>query len=354
MKKKILTGLVLLGCISCLGLTGCGEKKIDLAKYITVSFSGMDKKGSASVYLDYDKLMQAISGKVSLQNAANAAYVTGSIEVTLNQTEYLQNGDTVKVACIYDNDIAKDLGVRLTFDEMEVTVSGLTAAKLISAEELLDAANIVLEGISPYGEAYFENEDNPYSFVYYNLDKYDNIANGDVLELSLNVDDYEAESQGYAVIGDESTKKLEVSGLPELITSFDEVSADGLKAIKQQASDVVEAWKANHRAYNYNYTATQPVRIFFLSAKDTEDFWGDANMLILIYKATEVNSSSGKAIDNYVAVSVENIVKNADGSNSCDLREIGVEDYEEDYNELYMDVIQSNMAEYNVSEYEFN
>lgn len=354
MKKNFLSGLILLGCIGCLSLTGCGEKKIDLEKYISVSFSGMDYKGSASVNLDYDKLAQALTSKVGTQNLQNVYYLTSAINVALNQTEYLKNGDTVKVACIYDNDIAKDLGIRLTFDGMEVPVSGLSQAKLISAEELLDAANIILEGTSPYGKASFDNADNQYSsFVYYDLDKYNDIANGDVLELSLNIDDYQAEAEGCAVIGDEITRKLEVSGLPELISSFDEIADASMAAIKQQASDVMEAWKANHRSYNYNFTATQPVRIFFLSSK-TDDNWGVTNMLVLVYKATEVHNSNGNMTDRYVAIAVENIVKNADGSNSCNLNEIYVKDYENDYNELYLDVIQSEMADYNVSEYEFN
>lgn len=356
MKKRLLAGVVLLGSVGCLSLTGCGEKKIDLEKYITVSFSGMDKKGSAAVSLDYDKLQQALLAKVGTKNLDAVYYITSPINVAVNQSEYLQNGDMVKVACTYDNEIAKDLGILLTFDEMEVPVTGLTEATLVSAEELLNAANIVLEGTSPHGTAYFENTENEYSsFVYYNLDKYDYIANGDVLELSLSVDEYYAEELGYAIIGDEITKKLEVSGLPELITTFDEVSDESYAAIKQQASDVMETWKANNRSYNYNFTASQPTRIFFFNTKSTDsDYWGITNMLVFVYKATEVHTSNGRTVDNYVAIAAEDIVVNADGSNYCDLSNIYVLDYEEDYNELYSDVVQSRMAEFNVSEYEFN
>lgn len=350
MKKRTLTGLLMAGALGCMMLSGCGEKKIDLSDYVQASFSGINMKGKAEVSLNYEAITSAISGKLSLSNLSDAAELAYSLGVTPNQSEYLKNGDEISIACKYDNEIAKKFGIRFTYSEQKVKVSGLTEAKAISGEELLDKAKVVYEGVSPYAEAYVEVEDNPYAeFVRYYLDKTYDIKEGDELQLTVEVDEYTAESMGYVVIGDDLTKTIPVDALPAYAVIYDEVNADDLTAIKNQANDVLEAWKAQNSSSWTSYSGETPLRTVFLCSKTDDNY--TRNQVIFIYQLTA--TSRDKETAYYIGVGLENIIKNADGTNSYSLNDIKIFGRAEGYTELYNDLVKSKVAEYTVSEYEY-
>lgn len=350
MKKRTLAGLLIAGTLGCMTLSGCGEKKIDLSNYVQTSFSGINMKGKAEVSLNYEAITSAISGKLSLSNISDAAELAYSLGVTPNQSEYLKNGDEISIACKYDNEIAKRFGIRFTYSEQKVKVSGLTEAQAISGKDLLEKANIVYEGISPYANAYIETEDNPYSdFVYYYLDKNYDIKEGDELKLTVEVDEYTAEEQGYVVIGDDLTKTIVVDSLPAYATIYDEVNAEDLTAIKNQAKDVLEAWKAQNSSSWTSYSGDAPLRTVFMCSK-TEDNY-TRNRMIFFYQLTAKSSSKETAY--YIGIGLDNIIKNADGTNSYNLNDIEVYGRAEGYTELYNDLVKTRVAEYTVSEYEY-
>ena len=229
-------------------------------------------------------------------------------------------------------------------------MSGLTEAKAISGEELLDKAKVVYEGVSPYAEAYIEAEDNPYSeFVRYSLDKSYDIKEGDELQLTVEVDEYTAESMGYVVIGDDLTKTITVDALPAYAAIYDEVSADDLTAIKNQANDVLEAWKAQNSSSWTSYSGETPLRTVFMCSKTDDNY--TRNQMIFIYQLTATSNNKESAY--YIGVGLENIIKNADGTNSYNLNDIQIYGRAEGYTELYNDLVKSKVAEYTVSEYEY-
>lgn len=333
--------------------TGCGEKKINLNNYISVSTSGIDMKGTASVDFDYEGLTMALTGSMGgATNFLNLAQTIADIKVCPNQSENLCNGDTVKVACSYDNDVAKQYNVRFTFDEMEIKVSGLPESTPVSAEDLLDAATITYEGVAPYAEAVLDTSENPYSgFVGYHLENGYDLENGDTIELSLSVDETYAENEGYVVIGaGETTKLITVEDLPQYAATYDDITDETLEKIKKQSLDVVEAWKAD-ATYNCTFSATEPQRAVFLSLKDPENNSSEVNRVLFIYKTVKTNRYGSENI--YLATELDGVIKNSDGTNQVDLSEIYVEDNEETYDELYNYCVKKRLAEYNVTEYEY-
>lgn len=354
MKKQVLTVLLFAGVLGSATLSGCGEKKIDLENYVEVTFDGLDKAGTATISFDSEGLASEMTGKGGLSKMQEISRTIDTIELTLNQDENLQNKDVVKAACKYDNHMAKQAGLRLDFDEMEFEVSGLEQSTAVSANVLLDQAGVMLEGVSPYGEAYIDNAENEYSdFVYYNLDKTDNIKNGDEIQLSLQLDELAAEYAGYAIVGGDTVKTLKVAELPEYASLYDDITQESQKRIKDQAYDVMESWKANNRFGGYTYSESVPVRIVFLYNKDLEKFGGDANILYLFFKTTQKPSGTGKAEDVYVSISLSNITHSLDGKNTFDLSLMDIANYDEKYEDVYSDEIQSRRTNYTISEYDF-
>lgn len=100
-------------CISFLFLTGCqGQKKVNLADYLKVSFDGANGHGTVSAGLDEEKVMKDLYGEVamtdpetfvtSLDEEKKRALKTQAsslknAEIKINKKKDLSNGDKITV-----------------------------------------------------------------------------------------------------------------------------------------------------------------------------------------------------------------------------------------------------------------
>lgn len=154
--KAIISVGALLLIIALFG--GCSfGKNIDLNKYVVVSFSGSDGKGTASCTFnteqfvkDHSKDLPGVENDLSENQAINdaignalgeilgdsATKQTGKtvyvlkdkVTMSVDKTNMLSNGDTITITWQCDDQaIEQAYGVRFAYSDMKVTVNNLNA-----------------------------------------------------------------------------------------------------------------------------------------------------------------------------------------------------------------------------------
>ena len=147
--------VVLIGIIA-LFMMISGGKAINLRDYVTITYSGIDGKGTAYVSVDYESMASAsLSSKeksqiengditsVSTWQTAAAGWgalytkqsvLSSAITCTLeDQPDGLSNGDTVTVQVDIDKDALKAVGIKVKGKDFTDTVSGLIEVQNIDA-----------------------------------------------------------------------------------------------------------------------------------------------------------------------------------------------------------------------------
>lgn len=128
---KKMTALVLIAVLALSMLTACGTQKIKMSDYVTVTFSGENKNGYASVRFDtlgFER--DVMSGWKDKDNTweklAALTALEMSVRCDLSRTTGLRNGDKVTVTITFNEAAAKALGVKLTGLSLTCKVSGLS------------------------------------------------------------------------------------------------------------------------------------------------------------------------------------------------------------------------------------
>lgn len=234
-RKKVSYLPVLLGLAGAV-LIGCGfafyqsYTPIELTGYTGVSISGFDSKGCATATID-------CSGEYH--------EFLNTVKATLDKTENLTNGDQIHITYSYDEELAKELKLRVDAEETSVTVSGLAAGTVVSYDSLFEHANVVVEGISPeiyvsventFEDTYLQNH-----ISYVITDGKDCYENGDTVTIEAVFDEADAILHAYDIQEGENgyTKTIAVEGYPEYFTGaeeltqemLDEMFADGAKLL---------------------------------------------------------------------------------------------------------------------------
>lgn len=127
-------------------LTSCGSAKVNMADYVTVSYSGPEIQNTVYAEMNYDKLEEAVFEEMGIDEETagddtdasnergNIRYALGqSISTTKEPESGVKNGDKVKVTVTFDseNESAKEYGLKIDPAESvnEVTVEGLPKVK---------------------------------------------------------------------------------------------------------------------------------------------------------------------------------------------------------------------------------
>lgn len=253
-KRILLTTLATLGIT--LGLTGCGEKSVNIMDNITVEFSGIDGKGTAVAHFDDTVLAEALGYDEDIENLEDLGKaivaeeaLLNSYEYKLDKTEGFSNGDKVKVTVKYNNEKAKKAKVKFVGEkEKEFEVTGLAEKIELDAfaPDIFNTGKeegVVVEfsGTSPNADIQIRNllsDDNPLSKATYTCDRYGDIKKGDSVEIKVTLP-YDYEEQGY-VLKEESTT-ITCDKVAEYIISLDDIDKKTWDKIKTQYNDIKKA-----------------------------------------------------------------------------------------------------------------
>ena len=304
---------------------------VDLNKFVKDPvFEGYDGYGTANsgFLFDEDAFIAEYAGKIKYTGgnrsiaydydtpeAMLADYANGYMEAGTN----LSNGDSVVFEWTIDEELMKTLfkKCKLKYSNITYTVSGLTPLREVNP---FDDITVTFEGIAPNGTCKVEREteDEAVNSLYISTDKTSGLSNGDTVKVT--VASYYSDNLGlsmaqdYGVVLTETEKSYTVEGLEAYVTSYDEVTEDYLTYAKGEVEDVIASYTANNYD-DVNLSDLEYAGYIFEAAKDTDDYWGDYNILYVIYsgyvKSTKGNFDKTKV---YYPVKCRNLLKGTDGT----------------------------------------
>lgn len=228
MKKYVKQTLIvaMMAALAALVLTACGGTKLNLKDYTEVTFSGAQGYGRASVSLNEDQMLAVLTAKKGGSGDDEAAW-TGTfstlelldeIDVTLDKTDGLSNGDKVTITVSYPEKLAKELGIKLSpknGSSWTVKVSDLPD---VESKDLFEDLDVSFTGPNGYGQIEINNR-SEYSFKA-SASPENNLSNGDTVVVTLTSSDGLDDLESYCInyygfVPTSLTKEYTVSDLAE-------------------------------------------------------------------------------------------------------------------------------------------
>lgn len=323
------------------------KKKIDLQDYTTVEFSGYEKHGTAALEFDRTKLSEALAKSAGintdtkdlkdmdslsdLQDMLSSKKVTKyakmyqlleEIEYKLDKTSGLKNGDVVTVTFEFNNETAKELGVRFVGEPMEFTVEGLKEIKEVDAFASL---KVEFNGTSPNASVSLNNEstEEGISNLYFTAEPSSDLKIGDKIKVSVDYDE-EQFIENYGCVLSATEKEYTVENVDSYIEKADDISKEVLGQMKGQTEDSIKSYFAKEKA-EISYSGLTYEGYYFLTNKTT-DTWNSHNIVYIVYSAkVKSKSKSFQASTVYLPVKFSNVIRYADGTVYVDLNSTTIE-----------------------------
>lgn len=337
MKKIYIVALCLMIGVMGLLLSGC-SKKISISDYIEITSEGANGYGSLEVSLKKSELATEIYGEdiedidlddiEDLEDAADAykeysekskAYekIKDSldyIEINLDKSEQVKNGDVVKVTVTVSEAIEDALDVSFCDTEYEYTVSGLKEVKTIDAFAE-DVMSIEYEGASPDISLRVTNiaTENPANTIYYEVDSDASLKNGDQVTITAEYDEDDLLDAGYMV--KESQKTITVESDYKYVETVADITEDFNKKLQDQALDTVKSYIAEKDVKSMTWTCKgKYVRNF----KGTDLQWNETrNVVYYVFSGKVVpKDKEYKSKTVYISVRYEDVIIGTDGTST--------------------------------------
>ena len=131
-----------------------GKEDVKLSELTKISLVGYDSEGWIKAELDGTEVMAEVPQVEQLLD---------TVEMNFSMEEHLSNGDTVEITYTYDEELAKELDIRVSDNPSVLTIENLPQAENISLEDLFADVELVLEGTAPALTAEVKNNsEHPY------------------------------------------------------------------------------------------------------------------------------------------------------------------------------------------------
>ena len=304
------------------------KKKVNINDYISVEYNGYETAGTAYVDFDETGFSEAVikaqgkklknvkslddldwSDLTDLMGSSNWDLID-SITFDVKPDSDLSNGDVVTVTASWNEDYEKKAGVKILSKEQEFTVEGLEEVKEVDPFEDIE---VTFSGTPPYVYPNWTNnsDDDYLRYLWFNFEDYDSLDVGDTVTLTVDESEENALANGYKFT--QTSKEYIVSGVDSYVTSAADISADNLDSMKNEATDVLDAYFANNNSYignsGFSYEGS-----YYLVAKNS-DTWGDTNVLYLVFSTTVTSAENAfEPTVVYFPVKYTNIMALSDGS----------------------------------------
>ncbi len=331
MKRLLVMAAAIMG--TCALLTGCGSTTIDLSEYVDVEYTGFDTRATARAVKDSSSMVELLyenvdAEELSFMDAISLEEIVYGLDMTIDESENLQNGDTITVTIEYDEDLAKEWGFKFKNDELEFKVSGLEEAVTL---DLFADLIVEYDGTSPSGSVIIRNVSNN-SFIQnvsYSSDK-SKVANGDEITITAQYMESTALSEGYFILADEQTYTVE--GLDEYVTSYDQLDDATITALTSQAEDIIAEKFSSGSSYktvfysgfSFSTPNISEVEIlenaiyssYFFAHKEglTKGYDAVDNSIVLLYKVRTTDTYSEGEHLKYLAIYAKQLIKYSDGT----------------------------------------
>ena len=337
-KLLIIIGAVCVVIAAFLTMMLFGGKSIDMQDYVTVSFNGVDGKGTAYVDVDYDSMgtklltsaqkrkLETGNGWGSINTAVGALgqqwVLAEALDCELDQSSELSNGDKVTVTVTADKDVLKQLGVKVKHKKLTFKVEGLVEVSNIDA---FADISVQFSGISPQGEAEIINNSSDDACMQfdYSLDQNSGLSNGDTVTVTISDYDLEGIAERTGKTPEEMSKSFTVEGLQEYVTKLDQINDTARKSMQKEAEDYIRAYSARYYSSECSLTSLEYVGSYLRVAKPGANTNGDANRYALVYKLNcRVDRDGITDHPYYYYVTFANLALQSDGSIDVDLTDM--------------------------------
>lgn len=310
-------------------------RKVDLNKYVSVTFEGYDTQGRAAVNFDQDSFRRKYGRKIRLDlEDEELKEILSPVELfaetvyescSLDKEEALKNGDTVSLTWDFDSKKIKEIfGLKVKAKEKTFEVENLEEIEFFDPFQDVE---VVFSGTGPNGRANLAEypSDNG---LYYDIQYEGNgLSNGDTVNvvISYPCGSQEAYVNEYGKLPAETSREFKVEGLDEYITGYKEIEDALLEDMKKTAEEKVRAYSS--RSYDRDVTVSdlEYAGYIFGSLKPEIDFGVTYNEITVIYKGL-VSHAEGEfePTQVYYPVQFTNILKTKDGMNYDEGLSIGI------------------------------
>ena len=337
----VAVGLILLVLASFFALFP-RKTKLDLDKYVTVSFDGYDGYGKAMVQFDKDAYLKDYKKKIKLKKSGNFLqdsltqnygaeellydfYIDGRWVIEGATDGKLKNGDKVKFAWkLNQEELEENFKLKLSSKGQELDVQGLKDVKLFDAFQNLD---IKFTGISPDGSVEWKGtgDMDGSKGYYFTVEPSMDLKNGDKVKIKIEPKNPEALIQKYGMAPKEMEKEITVEGLPSYVDKAEDVSESLLQDMQKELTDKIQSQIAN-QGEQVSFVGAEYLGYYFLNAKSKSAF--EHNIIFPVMKVNvQINipdKSYSAQHSYYFTGSFENIMDEGNGKITVDLNDMSI------------------------------
>lgn len=337
----VAVGLILLVLASFFALFP-RKTKLDLDKYVTLSFEGYDGYGKAVVQFDKDAYLKDYKKKIKLKKSGNFLqdsltqnygaeellydfYIDGRWVIEGASDGKLKNGDKVKFAWkLNQEELEENFKLKLSSKGQELDVQGLKDVKLFDAFQNLD---IKFTGISPDGSVEWKGtgDMDGSKGYYFTVEPSMDLKNGDKVKIKIESENPEALIQKYGMAPKEMEKEITVEGLPSYVDKAEDVSESLLQDMQKELTDKIQSQIAN-QGDQVSFVGAEYLGYYFLNAKSKSAF--EHNIIFPVMKVNvQINipdKSYSAQHSYYFTGSFENIMDEGNGKITVDLNDMSI------------------------------
>ena len=337
----VAVGLILLVLASFFALFP-RKTKLDLDKYVTLSFEGYDGYGKAMVQFDKDAYLKDYKKKIKLKKSGNFLqdsltqnygaeellydfYIDGRWVIEGASDGKLKNGDKVKFAWkLNQEELEENFKLKLSSKGQELDVQGLKDVKLFDAFQNLD---IKFTGISPDGSVEWKGtgDMDGSKGYYFTVEPSMDLKNGDKVKIKIEPKNPEALIQKYGMAPKEMEKEITVEGLPSYVDKAEDVSESLLQDMQKELTDKIQSQIAN-QGEQVSFVGAEYLGYYFLNAKSKSAF--EHNIIFPVMKVNvQINipdKSYSAQHSYYFTGSFENIMDEGNGKITVDLNDMSI------------------------------
>lgn len=277
------------------------KTKLDLDKYITVSFEGYDAYGKANIKFDEDAYLKDYKKKIKLKKKGNflqdsfkknygAAellydfYIQGNWKIEgPSEDGKLKNGDKVKITCTANKEeLEENFKIKFSSKGKEFTVDKLKEVKHFDAFKDLEVEYI---GVSPNGEIAVtpKGEMDGSNGYYFEFDPDTGLKNGDKIKVTVEPKDPSLLIQQFGMAPKETEKEITVEGLAAYVEKSSDIPESLMEEVKKITTDKAKTLVSGKQD-EVKLVATDFLGYYFLRAKSDNSLYH--NILYPVYKLT--------------------------------------------------------------------
>lgn len=292
------------------------HRNVDLAQMYNIKVDGFD--GYADAYIEKGEW-----DALEVFGSTERAYLAPTLQVTLDKTENVANGDVLTATVTYDEVYAERVGVRFQNTTFTLTVEGLEEAEIIDPFE---GVFLNAEGVSPVGTVTIEGG-NTDLFYYYIDGNQRYFANGDVVTIAVNYNEDDVRNAGGVVLQDRAD--FAVTDLPEYITKKEQLSdATNRLLVESTGSKMADRLSDNSYSIIYEIDSEKFSFLAEVSVKDVKldktyityrkepNNWGRFNSIHHLYSMNVILTQDGKSetFVMYGLATAHNVILENDGT----------------------------------------